>query len=382
MKILACRLPELQTKIIKFNKKATKWNLPLVTMEIGPVEVEERTDNDNGDAYFVEVVKVDIVGDVPKIQGWSVHSRIEPSEVKGQNYVFTNPNQPHAISLKNKEMFCDHCQTRRLKKVAYFIQNEDGHEMLVGATCLQDFLPSCNIESLLSYMNDFHKISDIDEERVPRDQWVYPTTIAIQESYLSIKKFGFVSKTKMIEEQNKNNFVRMTAADIDASKEIKKSLWDDVDIDELNKSLESFIPHMMAKNATGNDFIGNVQIALQSEAIKPKLFGYIAAAVNTWLKDNEKAAQDTTVKSNEYFGTIGQRYMIKGLRITRLTPIEGQWGTTLVYGFVDEEGNAYAWFSTKDVGEVNEVVNLKGTIKNHQEYMGRKQTILTRCTPF
>lgn len=54
--------------------------------------------------------------------------------------------------------------------------------------------------------------------------------------------------------------------------------------------------------------------------------------------------------------------------------------TMYVYTFRDEQGNALVWKTGKGlVFESGEKVHLTGTIKNHDEYDGEKQTTLTRC---
>lgn len=54
--------------------------------------------------------------------------------------------------------------------------------------------------------------------------------------------------------------------------------------------------------------------------------------------------------------------------------------TMYVYTFRDEQGNALVWKTGKGlVYENGTKVHLAGTIKNHDEYDGEKQTTLTRC---
>jgi hypothetical protein len=45
----------------------------------------------------------------------------------------------------------------------------------------------------------------------------------------------------------------------------------------------------------------------------------------------------------------------------------------------DDVGNRFTWFSSSSVLEINTKVILKGTIKEHKEFKGQKQTVLSRC---
>lgn len=57
-----------------------------------------------------------------------------------------------------------------------------------------------------------------------------------------------------------------------------------------------------------------------------------------------------------------------------------QFGTTWIYTFEDEEGNCLVWKTSSSIGaEEGDKVRIKGTVKDHDEYNGVKQTVLTRC---
>jgi hypothetical protein len=387
MKILAYRLAELEAKVEKFNKKATRWNLPLISYEITERFIDQRRVPDGEDQFGhpvlktiqVEAIRLEIKGEVPRLGGWSIHSKIQPSDVKGQNFVFTTANHAAMDSLRTRPMFCDHCQTKRLKKTAYLIEHEDGRQMMVGATCLQDFLPAINVEDLIAYLNNLGTVNDDDawDMDVPRMAWVYYLDEAIMDAYVSIKMHGFVSKAKAEE-----RCLEPTSYDIDPSRKRREELYKDVDVEQYRKELEGFKEHMLAKNAVGNDFIHNVQLCLQSEVIRPKLYGYLAAAVNVWMKDHEEARVASSGNAGGWVGTVGERLNLKGLRITRRNVTEGAYGATYIFGLVDEFGNQFTWFASRNIGEVDKIVNLRGTVVKHNEFNGRKQTVLTRCSVF
>ena len=53
--------------------------------------------------------------------------------------------------------------------------------------------------------------------------------------------------------------------------------------------------------------------------------------------------------------------------------------TSYMYLMTDKDGNKYKWSTSKYFNE-DEDVKLKGTVKEHAEYKGIKQTVLTRCS--
>ena len=384
MRILAYRLPQLQAEVEKFNKKANKWKLPPVEIKIIETKVEERRiaeiDEMTGEQrkIEVEVTYLDIVGEIPRIEGWSIHSKIQPSDVAGQNFVFTTQNHEQDDKLRYRALFCDHCQSSRLKKTGYWIEHVDGRTMMVGATCLRDFLPAVNIERLMAYMDNlptgFAFDEDEDERGIPRGEWVYDTKQALKDSLRSIEVRGFVSRTKAMDTGDS-----ATASDIDLSPKAKYELYKGADMEALDKKVEACIAYMNAKDEAGNDFIYNVKLSIAQAHVKPKLFGYLAAAAAVYLRETSEALEKGAGELNEWWGTVGARSTFRGLLLTALNVTEGEWGTTYIHRFLDKEGRMFIWFGSKKIGDTGQTYDVKGTIKKHDAFKGRKQTVITRC---
>lgn len=86
-------------------------------------------------------------------------------------------------------------------------------------------------------------------------------------------------------------------------------------------------------------------------------------------------------KISQFIGEAGQKLEIKAKYIG--SPFfESVYGRTYIHQFKDENGNKIVWKSgTKPevLSEENQMVILKGTVKEHSEYKGEKQTTMTRC---
>lgn len=54
-------------------------------------------------------------------------------------------------------------------------------------------------------------------------------------------------------------------------------------------------------------------------------------------------------------------------------------GVTVLYRFIDINGNVIIWKSSKYIADEKEISKLTGTIKEHKDFNGVKQTIVTRC---
>jgi len=70
---------------------------------------------------------------------------------------------------------------------------------------------------------------------------------------------------------------------------------------------------------------------------------------------------------------------------------EGYYGLTHVYEFADEDGNCIVWFTQNIIetydeerdgwwtAELGDTIKMRATVKEHKEYNGVKQTIITRA---
>lgn len=110
-----------------------------------------------------------------------------------------------------------------------------------------------------------------------------------------------------------------------------------------------------------------------------------------WMKVSEglaiiQQANDdlrASESSSSYVGNIGDKIEVKA-KLTKCHSYDSTFNhhtvTTFINIFTDEAGNVYVWKSTAyfDAGLDDQVI-LKGTVKDHSEYNGIKQTILTRC---
>ena len=107
---------------------------------------------------------------------------------------------------------------------------------------------------------------------------------------------------------------------------------------------------------------------------------------NSWKGDNEETYSAKIKEANEklnretstskHVGDIGDKVEME-VELIRRGSFESEYGTTYVYNFKDSEGNIIIW-KTKNYFEVTTCI-VKGTVKEHSEYKGVPQTVLTRC---
>lgn len=102
-----------------------------------------------------------------------------------------------------------------------------------------------------------------------------------------------------------------------------------------------------------------------------------------YVKRLQEEYKASLMPETKFFGELGQKVELT-LALDRRSFFDTQWGSTAIYAFTDAEGHHFIWKTASwpdSMTKVNEgdSIVLKGTIKEHNEYKGCKQTVLTRC---
>ena len=103
----------------------------------------------------------------------------------------------------------------------------------------------------------------------------------------------------------------------------------------------------------------------------------------------EQEARNAEKAKSDYVGEIGKKITITG-KGSVITSYQTQWGFTTIYKFVDENNNVFIWKTSNTITGTDkrgdtvyvkdmETITITGTVKEHNEYNGEKQTVLTRC---
>lgn len=107
-----------------------------------------------------------------------------------------------------------------------------------------------------------------------------------------------------------------------------------------------------------------------------------------------KQAIEHETEKDEYFGEVGKRYKNIPIQfIRKIASFDSVYGITVLYKIVLATGHVLTWnssngikipdergndiFLTSDDGKLFK--NITFTVKNHKEYRGQLQTVVTRC---
>lgn len=107
-----------------------------------------------------------------------------------------------------------------------------------------------------------------------------------------------------------------------------------------------------------------------------------------YLHDVVKELQNKFTEENNrnfnpsvFIGTIGDRITLNNITGKLVTTyFDPRYGDSYLYSFTDETQNVFIWKTGRVISSRKlKSMDIKGTIKEHNEFRGVKQTVLTRC---
>lgn len=327
----------------------------------------------------VEVVSINI--DLSfRFNGWHVLGSV--SRKTGVELCFFSDDSLVSKFCHN-DYHCDHCHHNRLRHTVVIVQNENGEIKQVGSTCLDEF--TCGLSGdLVCSMNDvLHTLKDEDDclsdDCSDLDHCffdsvggynVFKTSDVVACAIHEIKEHGFASKSNS-EGGCSTAFVLYQIDDFYAEA-------NDSDREDAQKAIE-WIKGMSEDDVIKSSYLYNLSQIVKEEFCSPRHFGFLASLYPSYQKAiSERIEKEHKAVSN-YIGNVGERISVK-VTLSKVTAFDTMYGTCFCISMVDENSNRVIWMTSKapkkNEGDIFTVV---GTVKEHKEYKGCKQTSLSRC---
>lgn len=397
-KIPAYRLDELKLFVEKFNRKAKKLNLPSLSFEvIGHEYITLKVYPDNpwsNETYKVKKLHIEIMGTIPVISGYRFIGTIDHAETV--NIIRNASNTEVPEYYRTAPVKCDHCQTKRRRTNSFIIQEvSTGEYKQVGRNCLADYLRSSEVNSHVWYLTQLLSITDNYRED---DDEMHHSGYAKQEHYYDLDRYmacvvrsvetkGWVSSSEARDECTTS-----TAANaLNACKPLslkatpkEMDIWQEGQPTPDNIALaQLIIQHIredIGSKPIKTEFESNLIAIYGENLIAKKHIGYAASAYIVHQKhvEAELKRQLAPAYADSHVGKPGERIALT-LKVTSLHYIDSEYGSTKVHNMIDAENHSFVWFASSTALEVGQTYTIKATIKNHSEYKGAKQTVLTRC---
>ena len=389
--ILEGNMERVMKKINRIQNKCMRYGCEFHFAEVGE-EYRELTD-EKGETYTARFVLVEAEGKA-EINGWKFIASVEHTE-KG-NIINRSCDIEVPERYYTGEPVCEHCNTKRMRKDTFIVMNEEtGEFKQVGYNCLLDYTHGMSAEGVAMFASGFNEIISGETPYPGCDYSRYVKT----EEFLryvaeTIRHFGYVKNDW------ENRSIRSTS---DRASEYYgvnhgwfSSWWSEKYLEDLRKEMKScgFNPESaeateetekalewIAEQAETNNYMHNLKVVCANKYLNARNMGILASLFPTYNRNLEREylrkKEAEQAKASEYVGNIGDRITVNIKSVKLVTSWETIYGMTFIWKITGEDGNVYIWKTGNSIGD--DCKSIKGTVKDHKEYRGVKQTELTRC---
>lgn len=299
----------------------------------------------------------------------------------------------------NAPCVCEHCNTIRTRRDTYLVYNEETKEFKqVGHTCLQDFTSGMSAEMVAQYIALFDVLIQGDAP-VPgcHVESYYELKDVLCYALELCKHFGYIKYDPEDERRNPTT-KEMTVDCLDRFERGRKNKFNEYleDVlppnfsaysDENKQKAEEIINYFKNADDSNSDYFHNLKVIASEECTSERNIGYSVSMVPTYRREVEKIeaaakrekAHNAEAEASQFVGNVGDKISINVASATCVYSSESMYGMQYLYKFVGTDNNVYMWSTSNWIEDTDRVESVKGSVKNHEEFRGVKQTILTRC---
>jgi hypothetical protein len=344
--------------------------------------------------YFAKITRVGltIIGDAPKFAGWVFQASL--THMDGENIVRSLPNAtlPLPIEYRSRGPVCDHCRHNRRRSETYVLRHEDGRLIQVGSTCIGDFLGSDDAGKLAASASLLSAARGLAEGGCEGFGFGSSGDTTL-ENYLvyvawCVRIEGWVSRTKARESGTEDLATANRAATLMLDEKARKKANYDPTVEDATTAAaaEAWAEAITDETIAGEsgDYLHNLRVIARSGIVGRKSEGLAASMIVAYQRAfaREKARAEQAAKPpSTYVGELKKRETWTAT-LDFVTGFATQYGYTTVLKFVTAEGNILTWKTSSTNltrADAGQRYTITGTVKEHKDYKGQKQTILTRC---
>jgi hypothetical protein len=401
----------LKNAIAEINKKATKWGLPPVTLdvikeEMVSVKKEDRTE-------FKKIFTLKVEGSSPQITGYEFIAKIEHTDAG--NLINISPNSSIKNlpdEYRNADAICDVCKSKRERNNTFIIRDDKTNELLtVGSSCLKRFLPIDSVNKVINFAEILEKLRElIEEKNGDFDEGAFSgggqNYFTIEELLMCLAQ-AYLSTGKFISKKKANEYYEETGSTIESTVGLASNILYTrptgnkipafiVRAREVAEKAKELV-HQILEWGKSHDFeqdaknkpemanyFNNLAVIVKQNHLKSKSLGYLSGLLASYLIEQnqiKKREEKANAPQSEFVGQIGEKITFDAT-VKFQRQFSGQYGITTLVSLEDDKGNKYTWFASGTPSlEDGKTYRFKATVKNHQvsKYGGHNETVITRA---
>ena len=373
----------------RINRKAEKLGFARYVVSTSPA-YRGKIDAVVGEGRDTRVEKVDrllmtvTISGLPclHVAGWTVIAKLEATGEGNRIARFDaseSETLPPLPSEFRQRCACDHCNIRRRRLVTYVLRNEAGELRQVGTTCLEDFL-GVSPDALLGALTVIEAVRNTaeDYESSGIGKPCFDLKHFLCKTIAAIDEYGFVSAKRARESD------LMSTATMVLTQPVP-GWYDHATAPAQAYEIIAWAKDLDPTDTDENEYLWNLHLIACENYVSHATAGLAASMVNAYRRTTGKQSERLI---SEHQGTVGDKDHCARVTLKAVTGLSSTYGWTTILIFKSEHGHAYVWKTSNapnhpETGAEIAVGNsfiLCGTIKEHSEYKGTKQTVMTRCS--
>lgn len=361
--------------------------------------------NSDGVEYTFKYIEVEVEGEA-KYEGWrfvaTLDHHAEGNVIRAYDTELTIPEK-----YKTCGPTCEHCNKIRSRKDTYLIYNEDNQEFKqVGKSCLREFTNGLSAEDIAYFCSIYEAMEGFGSYSGPSFNRYIEVEIILRYAFECYKHWGYQKSSNSYVEEN--GYLpagyRPTSSRVtdyyfinSVPSKVRESFRKEMDevgfdvnssyaVDTTAAALE-WIRNIGDDELRGNEYLRNLHIICSDTYTDWRSLGILVSLTTAYARHLGKIAEyqkreserKAEVLASAYVGEVGNRLEVAATSFSCISAWDNMYGTTFLYKFTDADNHTFIWYASKAVDDEDLVATVKGTVKDHSEFNGIKQTVLTRC---
>ena len=385
-------IDSLETKLATIRRKCAKYGCEFSYSRIGETfkKVEIQDEAGMRTEVTIKAIEVEVSGTAIAESGWELAGKIEHLETGNLIHSFGDATIPDWYRSASPR--CEHCNSDRHRKETYVLYHAKNNAWKqVGSSCLKDFTGYVSAEMAAAVASVYALLDQISEDRIhiASSPKYFDTESVICYAIECVKHWGYHKS------EEGNDATRERVRDLMHRHMKLPASIDAVTFDAMStanlQTFEDLRSRLLALNAE-DDYTNNLQVLLRAEEVPEKRLGILVSAVPYYNNLIARDVEQRNTSNSEFVGNVGDKLTIDIATVKLVNIYDGYYGSTWRYQIVDAHGNVFMWDASSPMwdmvcvedspkGDVIEglPLQIKGTIKKHDEFRNIKQTWLTRC---
>lgn len=392
-------MPALTQRIERLDRKAAKLGCAAIQFAVlGAFWI--RVQLGEGRTAIRTHTVIDVAGEAPSYNGWTFVAKIVNGaflgDVDGCLVSFARHGD-HDVPARYHQgkvdpNHCAHCGTSRSRKDTFVLRRGEGkgaRYIQVGRSCLKDFLGHSSPEALAKLAESILTLDECLGDFEESDSWggceLTPLADYLPHVARDVRVNGFAKRGDDGASTADRAWLAMRMP-------ILRSRYGGIEEDRTPEAQDRELAGLAmawadtwADNPRG-DYMTNLAAAYRSGVVSGRTKGLLASLTVAYARDVGRKLLRKAAGASEYVGQVKAREVF-ALTVAHVTGWEGDYGYTNLYSFTDGAGNCLVWKTGRALyldgpmrcAREGDRLELKATVKSHQEYKGVKQTTITRA---